>query len=155
MFFLGVIAALTGTDLYLKEYFEKRDPADFPREMEGTRGLVKLDRNHHAGFPFGFLKEKKAVVTYVPLVLTSAVGGAMTWVMTKKGNFLEKAGFVLAFSGALSNLTERLARGYVVDYFSIQRGRLKNVVLNLGDVYILVGGTILLLKELAGTIKNR
>ena len=86
---------------------------------------------------------------------TEAVGGAMTWVMTKKGNFLEKAGFVLAFSGALSNLTERLARGYVVDYFSIQRGRLKNVVLNLGDVYILVGGTILLLKELAGTIKNR
>ena len=43
----------------------------------------------------------------------------------------------------------------VVDYFSIQRGRLKNVVLNLGDVYIFVGGTILLLKELAGTIKNR
>lgn len=62
---------------------------------------------------------------------------------------------MLAFSGALSNLTERLARGYVVDYFSIQRGRLKNVVLNLGDVYIFVGGTILLLKELAGTIKNR
>ena len=55
MFFLGVIAALTGTDLYLKEYFEKRDPADFPREMEGTRGLVKLYRNHNAGFPFGFL----------------------------------------------------------------------------------------------------
>ena len=42
-----------------------------------------------------------------------------------------------------------------MDYFSIQRGRLKNVVLNLGDVYIFVGGTILLLKELAGTIKNR
>ena len=38
MFFLGAIAALTGTDLYLKEYFEKRDPADFPREMEGTKG---------------------------------------------------------------------------------------------------------------------
>ena len=77
MFFLGAIAALTGTDLYLKEYFEKRDPADFPREMEGTKGLVKLYRNHNAGFPFGFLKEKKAVVTYVPLVLTSAVGGAI------------------------------------------------------------------------------
>ncbi|MBS5063751.1 MAG: signal peptidase II, partial [Hungatella hathewayi] len=48
----------------------------------------------------------------------------------------------------LSNLYDRLKRGYVVDYFSIQAGFLKKVVLNLGDLFIMTGAVILTAKSL-------
>ncbi|MFR5731015.1 MAG: signal peptidase II [Clostridium sp.] len=37
--------------------------------------------------------------------------------------------------GAVSNLYDRMIRHYVVDYFSIQCGKLKKVVFNLGDIF--------------------
>ena len=51
-------------------------------------------------------------------------------------------------AGGLSNLYDRLKRGYVVDYFSIQAGFLKKVVLNLGDLFIMAGAVILTAKSL-------
>lgn len=145
---LGLIAALAGTDLYLKEYIDSQKAEEFPRDLPAAKGLIKLYRNHNAGFPFGFLKERRDLVTQIPLALTSALGGALAFLCMRRGRRFEKAGLILAFSGAVSNAAERLGKGYVVDYFSIQKGRLKKVVFNLGDIYILVGSAILVLAQM-------
>ena len=149
--FLTFGTTLTFLDQAFKARIEKEEKGTFPRELAISKGKIKLYQNHNEGFSFGISR----AVQLVPLCVTSAFAGAWAYLMGTRGRILEKLALTLTLAGGVSNLYDRMKRGYVVDYFSIQRGRLKNVVLNLGDVYILVGGTILLLKELAGTIKNR
>mgnify|MGYP004557310627 CR=1 FL=1 len=56
-------------------------------------------------------------------------------------------------------LYDRLKRGYVVDYFSIQCGKLKKVVFNLGDIFVFLGSGILfgaeLIKEIRGMLPEK
>lgn len=51
-------------------------------------------------------------------------------------------------AGAFSNLYDRLAKNYVVDYFSIEWKRLKDVIFNLGDFFVFAGSLIYVLSEL-------
>ena len=60
----------------------------------------------------------------------------------------------MIIGGGLSNLYDRMKRGYVVDYFSIRWKGLKKVVFNLGDICVFLGAAILLAAELARTIKE-
>lgn len=154
MVFIWIAAGIFVIDLLLKESVEEQEPDTFPRELNGSQGKILLYRNHNDGFPFGFMKEKKALVKNVPLIMTSALAGALLWLLTKKGHLLEKAALTCAVGGALSNLYDRLVRGYVVDYFSIQWKTLKKVVFNLGDIFIFLGAILLLVNEAVQSIKE-
>lgn len=150
MYLLGTVAALFGLDQCLKQLVEQQNPEEFPKTMDRTGGKVKLYRNHNRGFCFEFLKHRPGLVRQLPLCLTSAAGGILCFLSAQKGYRAEKAGYVLVLAGGLSNLYDRLKRGYVVDYFSIQAGILKKVVLNLGDLCIAAGAVILTVKSLSG-----
>jgi len=52
---------------------------------------------------------------------------------------------VLVLGGALSNLYDRFVRNYVVDYFTIEAGKLKKVIFNLGDIFVFIGSALFLL----------
>lgn len=152
--FLTFGTTLTFLDLAVKKQIEEQDPKDFPKDLDGTKGLVKLYRNHNAGFSFGFFEGSRAV-ELIPLCLTSALAGAWTWLMGTRGRFAEKLALTLTLAGGVSNLCDRMMRGYVVDYFSIQWKGLKKVVLNLGDVFILTGSAILVLHSLFAGIGGK
>lgn len=152
MIYPWITAAIAAFDLYLKDTIEKQEDKDFPREMRGSRGFITLYRNHNPGFSFGALKKYPELVKAVPLAVTSAIAGILIWILPRKGQVVAKIGLSLTLGGALSNLYDRWFRDYVVDYFSIQWGDLKKVVLNLGDICIFLGTGILLLRDLLGTI---
>ena len=78
----------------------------------------------------------------VPLILTSALAGSLFALRKKKGEGLRNISAALVIGGSLSNLYDRYVRGYVVDYLSLRVGPLKEVVFNLGDIFILLGATI-------------
>ena len=77
-----------------------------------------LHRDHNDGLPFGILRQKKELVKQLPLAVVSAVAGIFAWIYPKKGNMPEKIGLALVIGGGLSNLYDRMTRGYVVDYVS-------------------------------------
>ena len=52
---------------------------------------------------------------------------------------MERLGLILIIAGSLSNIYDRLKRGYVVDYIHIDLPFIKEVTFNLADVYIFVG----------------
>lgn len=143
-----LMAAVTGLDQAAKMWVERQEPEDFPREMKGSGGRVKLYRNHNSGFPFGFLKEHEAVVRTLPMIVTSMLGGVFCYLLGKKGHRAHKAALAVLIGGSVSNLVDRYARGYVVDYFSVEAGPLKKVVWNLGDICVFLGSAVLLVAEL-------
>lgn len=62
--------------------------------------------------------------------------------------FLLDLGTVLVFSGALSNLSDRIRFGFVIDYFFVKWPA--GTVFNIADIAILFG-SILLIKEIVKT----
>lgn len=144
----GLTAALALVDLCIKDTIEQMDGKEFPRELEGTKGRIILHKFHNDGFPMGFLRKYQEAVKLVPLVVTSALGGVLGFLIPQKGYVVEKTALVFTIGGALSNLYDRMKRGYVVDYFSINCKGLKKIIFNLGDIFIFVGSGILLLNEI-------
>lgn len=155
MVFLTLVLGLFGLDIYVKEKIEEQDPSEFPRDMEGSKGRIKLYQNHNSGFSFGFLKEREELVRMIPLIFTSGLAGIFCWLLPKKGEVLAKTAFSLALAGALSNLYDRLVRRYVVDYFSIQAGALKKVVFNLADLCIMIGAFLIVISEAIDTFRHK
>ena len=90
----------------------------------------------------------------IPLCLASSLAGVWFYLMGTKGRFLEKLALTLTLSGGISNVYDRLVRGYVVDYFCVKWKALKRVVLNLGDVCIFVGAGLMLAAGLLNMIKD-
>ena len=64
------------------------------------------------------------------------------------GALKEKKELVKMIPLAVVSAAAGMFRGYVVDYFSIQWKKLKDVVFNLGDIFVFAGSLILLLREL-------
>lgn len=155
MIFIGVIGFLAALDLFIKSAIEEQDETAFPKELEGSGGKILLHKNHNAGFSFGYLKDRGSLVQMIPLAVASFIGGMLVCLLQKKGNIGEKLALSIALGGAVSNLHDRLIRRYVVDYFSIQYGRLKKVVFNLGDFFIFLGAGMLLVIEVTKAIKER
>lgn len=154
MIFIGIVILLAAGDLSLKWLIEQQDQEKFPRPLAKTGGRIFLYRNHNAGFPFGFLEKYGELVRTVPLVVISGLGGVFFYlVQNKKGHTAQKAGLAILLGGAISNLYDRYARRYVVDYFSFQSGWLKKVVFNLGDLFIFAGSGILMAAELLQEIR--
>lgn len=148
MKFIGLAAGLFGLDQYLKTKIEEQGKEEFPRDLEGTGGLIRLYCNHNRGFCFGALKQQTEMVKLLPLVFTSAASGVFVWLLTRKSPVSQRLGFSLVVAGAASNLCDRMQHGYVVDYFSIRLGFLKKVVFNLGDFFILAGTAVLAVRDL-------
>lgn len=152
--FLTFGTTLTFLDQALKKQIESQDGNEFPKELKGSGGLIKLYKNHNPGFSFGFLKGSRAV-ELVPLCLASGIAGAWTYLMTARGHFMEKMALTLTLAGGISNLYDRMKRGYVVDYFSIQWKALKKVVFNLGDLFILAGAVLVVVNSLVETVLDK
>lgn len=148
MIYPAIIGALATADQFLKQAIEKDKEGVFPRELHGSKGKILLYRNHNSGFSFGFLKEYPDLIRAVPLAGLSAFGGILGFLSVRKGYFLHKASLCLILAGGASNLYDRIVRGHVVDYFSIQWKHLKKLVLNLGDVFIFLGAFLFALSEL-------
>lgn len=155
MAFIGLIVLLAVIDLCIKSAVEEQEEGAFPKELEGTKGKVILHKNHNEGFSFGYLKNHPELVLMLPLAVASFLGGMLSCLLKQKGFFFQKLAIAFTLSGAVSNLYDRMVRHYVVDYFSLQYGKLKKVVFNLGDLFIFLGAGIYLLSELWQALKEK
>lgn len=146
---LLLIAIVLLADQGMKDIVERTEGEKFPKAIEETGGMVVLHKNHNDGFPFGFLGKYPVLVKQIPIMVVSAAAGVFGWLYGRRGHSVEKLGFAMLLGGGLSNLYDRLVRGYVVDYFSIQWKKLKNVVFNLGDLFVFAGALLVVAAEIA------
>lgn len=56
MIYGWIIGGLTALDLGIKSVVEGQEDGTFPRELPNSRGMIKLHKNHNAGFPLDSLR---------------------------------------------------------------------------------------------------
>ena len=90
---------------------------------------------------FAFSLAVPSVAMYFIYVVL--LGSLTVWFVLKKNKqTVAKLGFVFILAGALSNIVERIFKGYVIDFIHIHTG-----VLNLADFFIIAGILMLLLEN--------
>lgn len=138
--YIALGAGLFGLDTWLKDRVEKDKTGEYPRDLGGTKGKIRIHRAHNPEFSFAFLNGHPKLVQYLPLILTSASGGILLRVLSTPGERkADQLAYTLITAGTASNLRDRLTRGYVVDYIQVNQGPLGRIVFNLGDVCIAAG----------------
>lgn len=65
-----------------------------------------------------------------------------------------KISLIMIISGGTSNLTDRIFRGYVVDYIDINQ-IFKYPIFNMADISIVLGVILLILYIITKTIKKQ
>ena len=157
MTYFWIATALGGLDQMVKQNIEEQEAGELPRDLPCAKGWIRLHKSHNSGFPFGVLKDKPQLVRNIPLMMTSALAGALGALCGRRDGavgILERLGLSLALGGAVSNTWDRMVRGYVVDYFSIQWKGLKKVIFNLGDLFIFLGAGAFLLSQGLKSLKE-
>ena len=111
--------------------------------------IVRLSRVHNTGGAFGLFPGNRAAFLAIS-ALISALLLASLLVGWAKGRWT-KLGVAVLLAGALGNLIDRAALGFVIDYFEI-RGF---PVFNLADACVTVGAVLIIAHVLFGGERDR
>lgn len=130
-------------DLAIKEWVENKTI----QTQEFKKVPLKIRRVHNSGFLMNTLDDKPRMVQKVSFVVAMFFGFYQMFLLSSKRCAAAKISGAFMLGGAISNLYDRVIRGYVVDYVSIKTKwkKVGNIVFNLADVCIFLGSIGLLL----------
>ena len=98
----------------------------------------------NTGAAFSFLADAGGWQRYFFTVIGIAVSVALAWLL-KRGveSRLETAAYTLIMGGAVGNIIDRLARGFVVDYLDFHWWGWHWPAFNVADICITVGAVLM------------
>ncbi len=145
--FLSLFLVLVTLDMGIKQYIEETFRKGEERGSADSKLILR--RVHNKGFFLDTLDQYPTLIKSATVCMVSCIAAMDYRLFQKKRRWAEKLGMIFFSAGALSNTFDRLVRGYVVDYFSIRskNSKLSKITANLADIYIAVGGCILLIVD--------
>ena len=135
--YLVTIAGIFIGDQWIKEYIEDNELLNGKRVI--LDGKITITKHHNKGAVLNFMEQKPKIILGVACVTFAYVISLLRQVLMEEGNIFTKLGLSFVTGGGLSNLYDRVKRGYVVDYFTVNYGKLKKVIFNLADICIFIG----------------
>ena len=150
MFYIFIVLVIVIGEFFIKDYMEKNKKLGESQEILG--GKIILRKHHNEGAFLNFMQEKKELLKTVSIVLLGLVSLLFIILLPRKGNKLFKLGLAFALGGSISNVMDRIQRGYVVDYFSFRCKKLKSIIFNLADMAIFLGSALMLLSSFFSAI---
>lgn len=144
-FLIGILCV---TDLHLKSYIETNFRKSEEKKIFGGRIIVR--KVHNRGMAMNRGESHPKIVKLLSAVVTIVLAIYYLFLLRKKGDWLCKTGTALAIAGGVSNSYDRFVRKYVVDYFGFctKWKKLEKITFNLGDLFIFLGGSFLVLSEI-------
>ena len=121
---------------------------DLYRVVPVIPGFFNITRIHNSGAIFGILSGSGKLPVFILLTGASlfALGFVLRFfVKTPASDRLTKVALSLILAGALGNLTDRILRGYVIDFLDFHVGRHHWPFFNVADSCITVGALLLVL----------
>ena len=145
---LIIIGFVALADLGVKQWVEKKVEPRKDTYIAG--GHLILRKVHNKGAMLGFGQKYPELIKVFSGVATGILL-AVQLVMAEKPDLIkEKIALALVSGGAISNVLDRIKRGYVVDYiaFPLKREKLKRITYNIGDFAIFAGVILLLVSTI-------
>ena len=122
-------------------------PLGHPRPLIGN--VIRLTRVHNSGGAFGLFPGNASAFLAISSLIAAVV---LVLLLTDRLlGWWSKAGASILLAGAIGNLIDRAAYGYVVDFFEF-RGF---PIFNLADACITVGACLIILSILLGGERHR
>lgn len=146
MLYILIIAAIVILETKIKSYMDKHSQPGDKKEI--LNGRITLKKQYNRGMFMSFMEDKKDLVIKLSAVILGLLVLVFAFVLPRKRSRLFKLGLSLCLGGAISNVADRLTKGYVVDYFSFNFKPLKHIVFNLADIFIMVGSLFILISSL-------
>ncbi len=142
MIYAVVALAIFLGDFFLKKYIETHMETMQHRPICG--GRVVLRRYHNRGAALNFLERSPNLVRNFCGGLLLVLGIVWAVLLRKKDNPSVLLGLSLLLGGGGSNLCDRIAKGYVVDYLSFRTPFpwLNRIVFNISDFMIFLGSIL-------------
>lgn len=129
---------LIGIDQFFKFVVVNYLPQDGFFVLNNNLGIASFQ---NPGVAFGLPMPK--VIMYIVIFLILYFLLQKFQQELKKMNFIVLFSLMLVISGAISNLIDRVFRGFVIDYIHL----FNLSVLNLADLYIIIGIIIMIVLE--------
>ncbi len=146
MLYIIIVLVIVIGEYKIKDHIEKHRELGEREEILG--GNIILRKHHNEGAFLNFMGEKKELLKTISCVCLGLVSLLFLILLPKKGKKIFKLGLAFALGGAISNVADRLQRGYVVDYFSFKCKKLKSIIFNLADMAIFLGSALMLVSTL-------
>ncbi|NLK73842.1 MAG: signal peptidase II [Clostridiales bacterium] len=143
MLYVLIIIAIVIAETKIKNHIEKNRPLHAEENI--LKGKITIRKHYNYGMMLNFLENKKELVKKISSAALGFLIILFAFILPKKGNKLYKLGLSLIIGGAISNVVDRIKRGYVIDYFSINYKKLKNIIFNLSDIFIFVGSVLVVI----------
>lgn len=129
---------------------------DYGRPVE-VFSWFNLTLQHNTGAAFSFLSDaggwQRWFFTAIAVVISAVL---VVWLYrAERGHWLLALSLALILGGAIGNLWDRLALGYVVDFISVHYGGRYFPAFNLADSAITVGAGCMLLDSFLAGRENR
>ena len=134
-------------------------PAEFDRAEFETGWRYELIRNfayfvhsRNPGIAFGVLSDSPSPWTRVLLITGSVIViAALGWLFVAghTGGRMTAAGLALLLGGAAGNVTDRIVRGAVTDFFELWFGSYHYPAFNVADSAIAIGAALVILDVLS------
>jgi signal peptidase II len=152
MIYILIVLVIVLGEHHIKNYMEKN--RELGERQEILKGKIILRKHYNEGAFLNFMGEKKEMLKTISCILLGLISLLFVLLLPKKGKNVFKLGLAFALGGAISNVTDRIKRGYVVDYFSFNCKKLKSIIFNLSDIAIFIGSGLMLLSSLFTAIRE-
>lgn len=108
-------------------------------------GFLSFIYAKNTGVAFSMLSNQRVIIIIISIILLTALYMFLKkdYLSLKKDDTLTDVTYGLLFGGILGNLIDRIFRGYVVDYVSLNIFGYDFPIFNLADVAITIGVILL------------
>ncbi len=146
MFYILIVLAVVALEYKLKNHIDRT--MELGEKKAICNGKIILKKQYNRGMFLNFMENKVDIVKKVTVAILGFLILIFACLLPRKGNRLLKLGLSLCLGGAISNVSDRLQKGHVIDYFSFNCKKLKTIVFNISDMCIFAGAFLLLLDSL-------
>ena len=130
-----LLAGILAFDLCMKDYLYKF-LLDKPfRNFEVAKGFLDLTYSENTGAGFGILSESTIGLIVVTILVITAIVIYLN--LNHKESELLRIPLIMIVGGGIGNLVDRIALGYVRDFFEFTF--MKFAIFNIADAFVTVG----------------
>ncbi|MFQ6791266.1 signal peptidase II [Thomasclavelia sp.] len=140
--YLLTMFVILGGDLFTKHLISSS--MQLGQSHEIIKNLFYFTYSQNTGVAWGMFAGKLGLFILIAIVV--AVAMVVYFRKTKQSEILTRFGLVLAFSGLLGNLIDRIVFGYVRDFIDVIIFNYNFPIFNIADMAVVIGFALIIIE---------